>query len=131
MTAAPGYIYLASPYSSDDPALRDARYQAVAHLMARMVERGERVYCPIVQSVPLCRHAGMSDDWRTWRDHDYLWIASASLVRVACMDGWEESTGVTAEISYAHSAGVPIQYELIDTDALFRAAGVLTQEPQT
>jgi hypothetical protein len=58
-------IYLSSPYSAPDPAVREARFQAACRATAELMRAGRIVYSPIVFSHPLTAF-GLPTDWSYW-----------------------------------------------------------------
>ena len=102
-------IYLASPYSHSDGAVRRKRFQAACRVTARLIREGHNVFSPIVHSHPLTAH-GMGGDWTTWQAIDHDWIRRCDEVVVLTLDGWMESVGVTGEIDFARSIGRTVRY---------------------
>jgi hypothetical protein len=97
-------IYLATPYSHSDPAIREWRYQVVTRYAAALTLDGEHVFSPITHSHPMVEH-GAATDWEYWREVDLFWLDHCKLMHVLCLDGYSESTGVKAEIEYFHKHG--------------------------
>lgn len=94
-------IYLASPYSHPDPAVREARYVAVTKQMARMVAQGLIVFGPITMSHPvevIGRMPPAPTAW--WLDFDKAFMDACAECQVLKLPGWENSTGVQFEIGY-------------------------------
>ncbi len=56
-------IYLASPYSHDDPAVRQERFDAACRAAAELVRQGKTVFRPVAHSHAICRY-GLPWDWR-------------------------------------------------------------------
>jgi len=56
-------IYLASPYTSDDPAVRQQRFEAACRAAAAMIRQGQTVFSPIAHSHAICAF-GVPLDWR-------------------------------------------------------------------
>ena len=102
-------IYLASPYSHDDPRVRDARYEAACEHVVLMLREGRLVYSPIVHSHALARR-GLPGDWPFWEAHDRVMLGWSGAVEVLQLPGWETSEGVLAEIAIAARLGLPVAY---------------------
>jgi len=109
-------IYLASPYSHPDPAVRELRYEIAGEVATRLLHSGHLVYSPIVHSHPLVLH-GLSTGWEYWRDLDMAMLSRCQELLVLTISGWAESEGVQAEILAAKEMGMPIRYTGGDTDA--------------
>ena len=102
------YIYLASPYSHPDPAVREARYRAARDTAAWMLAQRLWVYSPIVHCHDLAQSAGLPTDFAFWGEYNRAMIASAESLYVLLLPGYLESVGVNAEIAYALSARKPV-----------------------
>lgn len=72
-------IYLASPYSDPDPAVREQRYEAACAATVAMLRAGHVVFSPIVHSHPLVAY-GLPTDWAFWQrvNGDHLLFATKS-----------------------------------------------------
>lgn len=103
----PALVYLASPYTHDDPAVRQARYEAVCRAAAEIVRGGQAVFSPIAHSHALCQH-GLPLDWPFWRDIDLTLLRRCDVLWVLATEGWAESVGVRAEIDAAREHGLPV-----------------------
>lgn len=103
-------IYVASPYSHHDPAVRRRRFEDVCHYVAKRMLQGAVVYSPITHSHPICERFNMPVDWNFWAHFDRCMIQRADALEVLMLDGWIRSTGVTAEIQFARGLGLPIAF---------------------
>ncbi len=102
-------IYLASPYSHPDSAVREQRFRAVCQAAARLMRKGEVVFSPIAHGHPIALH-GLPTDWRFWERHDREQLMRCDEVVVLMLDGWRESEGVQAEIRIAAEFRKPVRY---------------------
>jgi Domain of unknown function (DUF1937) len=102
-------IYLASPYSHPDPAVRDQRYVAACRATVRLLLAGKSVFSPIVHGHPLVQ-LGLSGDWLFWARHDQWHLSRCDEVLVLAIPGWDESEGVQAEIHLAQRLGKVVRY---------------------
>ena len=103
-------IYLASPYSHPDPAVRRQRLEAVCRAAARMLRDGQFVFSPIAHSVAIAEHGGAPDSWAFWRPVDLVMLGRCNELVVLKLDGWETSEGVQAEVARARLLGLPVSY---------------------
>lgn len=111
--------YLASPYSSPDPAVREQRYRDVVAAVARLMQRGEHVFSPIASSHPIAVAHDLPGDWAYWAAFDELMVSRCDRLVVLMLDGWRTSRGVHAEIAIAQRLGIPVTFmepvmELVD-----------------
>lgn len=118
-------IYLASPYSSEDPGVILSRVKAVQGATAKLIEQGNLIFSPIVHSHPIADLVSFSpintqgqgaDGMSGWMDYDRAMIDKADEVWVLCLPGWMASRGVAAEIEHARKTGTPLK--LIDYPSL-------------
>lgn len=106
-----GYIYLASPYSHPDPAVRIVRFQAACHAAAQLMEAGAAVFCPIAHSHPIAEAMnGKHTDHEFWMKQDLPLLHRADGICVLMLDGWLDSRGVQHEIDYALANNIPVKY---------------------
>lgn len=102
-------IYLASPYSHPDEAVREGRYRAACAATVRLLRAGKSVFSPIVLTHGLVAY-GLPTDWSFWESYDRDHLERCDDLVVLTIDGWDQSVGVAAEIALASSLGKPIRY---------------------
>lgn len=102
-------IYLASPYSSPDPAVREQRFRAACQATVALVRAGAVVFSPVVHGHPLAEH-GLPTGPAFWLRIDGEFLERCDEVVVLKLDGWEESVGVQAEITLAVELGKTFRY---------------------
>jgi hypothetical protein len=102
-------IYLASPYTDADPAVRQWRFESACRAAAALTCQGKTVFSPIAHSHAICAF-GVPLDWQFWARHDRRYLEVCDEVVVLTLDGWQESVGVRAEIAIAQKLGKPISY---------------------
>ena len=90
-------VYLACPYSHDDPVVCEERFQKVSKLAAELCRAGILIFSPISHSHPLARYGGLPGDWGYWEKVDTVFLSVCGIMVVYMHDGWETSTGVTHE----------------------------------
>lgn len=102
-------IYLASPYSDPEPAVREQRFHAACAAAAALLRAGHRVFSPIAHGHPLTRHS-LPGDWTFWESHARWYLERCDEVVVLMLDGWNDSEGVRAEIAIATELGKVVWY---------------------
>jgi len=100
-------IYLASPYSDDDPAVREQRFQQVCEYAAECLRDGIHVFSPIAHAHSIY---GLPSDWQFWQDYDREWIQICSELWVLKLPGWKDSLGVMEEILFARKLGKQVTH---------------------
>ncbi|MFW6106533.1 MAG: DUF1937 family protein [bacterium] len=114
-------IYLASPYSDADPAVEQARFDAVCRSAAALMRQGLLVYSPIAHSHPIARY-GLPTDWAYWQRYDREILACCAEIWVLMLPGWEQSVGVQAEMRLARDMNKRVR--LVSTDYIEQRGGV-------
>ena len=99
-------IYIAIPYSKVD---KDHSFETANQVAAYYIRQGCCVYSPITDGHVLKRY-GLPDDWEFWGKFDREFIKWCDEIVVCMINGWEQSTGVKAEIELARRLGKSIHY---------------------
>jgi len=102
-------VYLASPFSHPEAAVRERRFEAACRAAAELTRQGKTTFSPIVHSYHLCRY-GLPLDWKFWQRHDLAFLAMCDEVVVLKLDGYLRSVGVQAEIAAARALGKPVTF---------------------
>src|SRR5690349_18881064 len=103
-------IYIASPYSHPDPAVRQKRYEDVSAYTAKRMMEGAVVYSPIAFNHPLSVRYEMPTDWVFWKHFDCRMIDKCDAMEVLMLDGWDTSVGVSAEVVYAREREMRVSW---------------------
>jgi nucleoside 2-deoxyribosyltransferase len=113
-------VYLASPYSHEDEAIREMRFNAVALATAYMMDIGYVVYSPIVHSHVVAEYLDNALDHQFWLTQDASHISTCNKLVVYKLEGWKKSFGVTWEIGFANGLNIPVSY--LETDLVLEWA---------
>ena len=111
-----GYSYLASPYQNPDDKTDvvycSQRFDEACRAAAKLMHRGQLIFCPIAHSHPISWW--MHEDDRTshdfWLRQDFALLAKADRLIVLQLHQWERSYGVMKEIEFARDNGIPVEY---------------------
>ena len=106
-------IYLASPYSHPDRAVRKARYLAAVQAAGKLMKErpGCAVFSPIAHSHMIAEMTDLPGGFDFWQGQDMPFLDIwATRLAVLKLDGWQESRGVKAEIARAEARGLPVEY---------------------
>lgn len=103
-------IYLAGPYSHENPTVRHMRFCKLTALAGLLMLDGKLVYSPITHSHHMSTYIGHRTDFEFWERMDLHMLGLSKFMYVFKMDGWKESTGVAAEIKFATREGIPVVY---------------------
>ena len=102
-------IYLASPYSHPDAAMRKLRFDAACRAAAALLRVGETVFAPVVYCHALVAH-GLPVGWTFWESFDRNMLERCDEVAVLTLDRWRDRAGVQAEVRIARELGKPIRH---------------------
>ena len=103
-------IYLAIPYSG----IETHSFEIANKVAGALMKRGIVVFSPISHSHTIAEMCELPTEWGFWDSQDKEFIARCDEVIVICLDGWDRSRGVTAELDYATQAGINIRFFDID-----------------
>ena len=103
-------IYLASPYSHPDSAIKEDRFVQACKAAGNLIAKGYIVYSPIAHTHPIAVHCNLPTSWDYWAKVDRIMIAMCDTLVVLQLPGWQESRGVIAEIEIAAELGLEIIY---------------------
>lgn len=108
-------IYLASPYSHDDPHVIERRVRQVQAAAARLIELGHLIFSPIVYTHPIAEMTSFApvntaEAMSGWMDYDKAMIDKCDELWVLELDGWAQSRGVEAERNHALATGKTVRH---------------------
>lgn len=103
-------IYLASPYSNPKREVKIARFRQAAKAAGILIEAGHICFSPICHSHPIAEEHGLPGGWEFWHQFDISMIKWCDILIVLCLEGFDKSEGVKAEIALAQQLGRPVFY---------------------
>jgi hypothetical protein len=103
-------IYLASPYTHQDPAVMEQRFDAACRAAGKLMAEGHVVFSPIAHTHPIAVRCELPRGWDFWKRFDMEFIVASRKLIVLMIDGWDESKGVAAEIAMATAGGILVEY---------------------
>jgi hypothetical protein len=104
-------IYVAAPYTHADLNVVKQRMLVFANVMAKLIADGEHPVSPLMNhfltdyvetSFPLT--------WDYWQEYSLALLKNCTEMYVITVDGWDQSTGVRAEIEMAERMLIPVTY---------------------
>jgi len=102
-------IYLAIPYSIYSPKEREYAFETANRIAFKYIMEGKTVFSPISHSHPIAQY-GTQATFDFWRKFDLEMLSHCEKLVVVCLDGWENSEGISAEVNAATKAGKEIFY---------------------
>ena len=109
-------IYLATPYSDKDPAVRQLRFEHVNQVAGALMRQGHLIFSPISHTHPIALSGDLPKGWDFWQRYDQKFLDCCDEVWILCVAGWKESVGVRGEIAVANYLRKQIRYVRVDAD---------------
>jgi len=103
-------VYLAVPYTHEDPNVRQLRFEMVNKVAGVLINRGEYIYSPISHCHSIALVEDLPKEWEYWELYCRAFMRCCGKMYVLMIDGWKESIGVQAEIKIANEMGIDIIY---------------------
>lgn len=103
-------IYLASPYTHEQPTVMERRFRQAAAATFALISRGQIIYSPILHFHPLSDLYEMPKEFNFWQEVNLGMLVKADELCVLTIEGWRESRGVQAEIAFAKERIIPVNY---------------------
>ena len=103
-----GTTYVASPYSSDDPAIQQARLTAAIQITGTLVSRGEPVFSPVIYTATILANGHAPP--QGWYEFDIHFLQAATDMLVLHIPGWRDSRGMLLELAFAKARQMPIRH---------------------
>jgi hypothetical protein len=104
-------IYLLSPYSHPDPAVRQERHDRAVAAAAVLVASGYNVFSPITHSHAISKLVGNSNNSGFWTDLDLSFLDRwADHACVLMIDGWLGSDGIKSELARAMDNHIGVRW---------------------
>jgi hypothetical protein len=103
-------VYLAAPYTHPSPDIRRLRVEAANRHAAELMKEGWVAFSPLSHSHSIAKQTELPTGWEFWRKFCETYVGLSRAVIVLMLPGWQESTGVTAEIALARSLNIPVEY---------------------
>lgn len=108
------FVYIASPYSTDDAQQQHKWVADVAKVVDHLTETDPNTYAfsPVLYSHPIGRRG--STPVLGWYDWDFIALERADELRVLMLADWQKSEGIALEIRFAEEHGIPITYTTVE-----------------
>lgn len=104
-------IYIASPYSHVDPAVREKRFKDVTEIAAHLFVRYDCVFLlPITQGHLLAQLGEIESDFERWKTQSLGMLSVCDEMWVIMLNGWKKSKGVGEEIKFAKENKIKLRY---------------------
>lgn len=101
-------IYLAVPYSNNNPTIEESRFKEVNLAAAHFFRAGLQIFSPISHCHPIKTDIGGS--FEIWGKFCIEMLSKCDELYVLTMPGWRESKGVSEEIKFSLNNNIPVTY---------------------
>lgn len=111
-------VYLASPLTDDDPAVRKERTAAVGRACGWLMNNRQDFFffSPVTHSDPIGRECSLPYVWEFWAAVDKCMLSRCDEIWITCLPGFKKSTGVNAERKIAAELGLPCKFVIPSKD---------------
>lgn len=99
--------YIAAPYWHNDSNIREERRQKTIAYSMMLTRRGILNYSPLLYSEKFKKTKVLEE---YWLEHGIRMVDACNVIRVLCLDGWDQSDGVKNEIARAEEQGKFVEY---------------------
>ena len=104
-------VYLASPYSHEDPKIMELRYKKACRAAGLLMREGCVVFSPIAHSHGVVKYnKKLPTSWDFWCYQDLEMMKRCDALVVLQLNGWDRSQGVRAEMQFADRLKLPMYY---------------------
>jgi len=100
--------YISAPYSKTDD--KDTRMSIVTAYSANCLKRNELIICPLTMGHNFTKYAQLPYDSDWWLKWCFALLILCDEMDVLCIDEWEVSYGVQAEIEFANQNNIKVNY---------------------
>jgi len=101
-------LYLATPYSHNDPAVMEKRYHASCRAAAKLLKSGIVVFNPLANTIPAIEFGGLELEHNEFLKIDLQILRRCDEVLILGLDEWEKSSGVLLEMFEAVGLRKPV-----------------------
>ena len=104
-------IYLASPYTHDDPAIKHSRYRQASLCTAHFARIGISIFSPIHYGHTLSTmHERIPHTHEYWMTVCLPILRGAERIYVLTIPGWKESKGIRDELDEGEKLELPVVF---------------------
>lgn len=119
-------IYLASPYSHGDVAIRKLRFEQACFVAGRLMQQGHLIFSPIAHTHPIATRCNLPLGFDYWQRYDQEMLDACASLVVLTLPGWELSLGVTSELQHMRARRKPVGFVRWP----FTTEGVIEWQPE-
>lgn len=112
-------VFVCAPYSSNDQFIKESRFKSACIGCGLIMDLGGFPMSPLVHGVPIANEMKLPDDFDYWSKYCLSFINKSDFLVVLNVEGWEDSSGIKAEIELAHKLNKPVYlFKIVDLSQL-------------
>lgn len=104
-------IYVAAPYNHKQPEIIAYRIEQVERVLATLNSQGKMAFSPLLMHHCQNKGVNLPSSFEFWNEFCTFLLKGCSEMIVLCLEGWEDSEGVSAEIKFCSQNGIPISFQ--------------------
>lgn len=114
-------VYLASPLTHPDAAVRHERTEAVARACGWLMNNRRDLFffSPVCFGTPIAAVCALPYEWHFWAEIDECMLSRCDEIWILTIPGFRESTGVNAERKIAERLGLPCRFIVPQPDGTY------------
>ena len=95
-------VYVASPLTHSDPAIRQKRFEAVRDYIGKKYKEGNQNmhFSPILYSYEIGQLFTLPHTANFWENIDHVILSKCDKLEILTIEGWDTSVGVQMEMAY-------------------------------
>ena len=104
-------IFVSGPYSSTNPEEKKTRVKAIASACIKIMQSGDMAISPLTFGLSLIEKSeqDLPESYEFWDRFCREFVATADVMYVLDLEGWELSSGVKDEIAAAKACNIPVK----------------------
>ena len=102
-------VYLAIPYSSDDPKEIEYRVEMLCKIDSLLMKQGVFTVSPVFKHFTL-KYRNLPGNWTYWEKYSKNLMSKCDALYIIKLNGWKNSEGIREEIAEAKRLCIPIVY---------------------
>jgi hypothetical protein len=110
-------IYLATPYTTDDPDLLEKRYLIAMDIAQFYLKQSIPIFSPILHCHEMSKRYNLPGDIGFWKGYDFQMVLASTEVWFGLLPGFSESIGMKYEFSLAKKQNKPTKIIVPEKDS--------------
>ena len=103
-------IFVAGPFNDKSEDIKNFRIKSISEYCVKLFNKGDSPISALLMGLSFAKFGNLSTDTETWTTFSETLLKGCDEMHVLCVDGWDKSTGVLAEIELANSLNIKVTY---------------------